>query len=157
MQLLTSLGSRKTPLNSDLVIIAPLLPGSNDRPDPWYGRQPLIQALPPQDREFNLGHIQPTVMLRGVVKLQPSRDPSGFLWLKRVIQGGWRVGIQVIQHDPDQGGVREIHIHQVLHGLRKVLLGASLGDLNVSPPDVRFQKQEKITREFAFSRIAHLK
>ncbi len=73
MQLLTSLGSRKTPLNSDLVIIAPLLPGSNDRPDPWYGRQPLIQALPPQDREFNLGHIQPTVMLTAVyTKIEPT-------------------------------------------------------------------------------------
>ena len=36
-----------------------------------------VQALPVQNPDFNLGHIQPTAVLRRVVNLQPLSDAPG--------------------------------------------------------------------------------
>jgi len=103
MQLLTSVSSIKTPLNGDAVIITPLLPGSNDGSNALNRRQALEQALTGQHTQFKLGHVQPTAMLGYVMELQPSHDPSSFLGLKRLIQRGWRVRIQVIQQTRIRG------------------------------------------------------
>jgi len=56
MQLLTCISSSETPLNGDMVFIAPTLPRSNNRPNVLHGRQALIEALTSQHTQFKFCH-----------------------------------------------------------------------------------------------------
>src|SRR5947209_4430800 len=148
MQLFTSISGRETPLNGDMMLIASLLPGSNHGFHLLHRRQSLIQTLPSQDTQLDLGHVEPTAMLRRVMKLQPMHNAPSLFGFKGLIQGCRRVRVQVIQDHLDQRGLREVDIDQVFHGLSKILLGASLGDLHMSPAKVGLDKQKQITGPF---------
>jgi hypothetical protein len=141
MQLFTSSSSGKPPVDLHLMGVACLRPVSDDRLHALHRGQALIQGLAPQDREFDLGHVQPTAMLGCRVKLQPAQHAPRLFRRKSLIQGSRRMRIQVVQDHPDQRRIRKMHIDQRLHGLGKILLGASLGHLDMPPSQVGFQKQ----------------
>ena len=43
-----------------------------------FSRNTALQALARKDPQFNFGHVQPTSMLRRIVKLQLLPQPMGF-------------------------------------------------------------------------------
>jgi hypothetical protein len=53
---------------------------------------PAIQALAPQDADFDLDHVEPACVLWGVVELKPSQNPPGFGGRERLIEGAGGVG-----------------------------------------------------------------
>ena len=56
----------KAPVHRDLLCVAFCFPGSDLLPERLFLSDPPIQALSVQDGQFDLGHIQPTPVLRGV-------------------------------------------------------------------------------------------
>jgi hypothetical protein len=101
MQLFPS-SSGKPLLDLHLMGVACLRPVSDNRLHTLHRGQALIQALAPQDREFDLGHVQPTAVLRRGVELQPVQHAPSLFRRKSIIQGSRRVRIQVVQDHLDQ-------------------------------------------------------
>ena len=62
--------SGKAPGNGRLLLIAVDGPGVDLPLSNLEGGQTLGQTLTIQDREFDLGHIQPTAVFRGVIDLK---------------------------------------------------------------------------------------
>ena len=56
----------------------------------------LLQALPAQDRKLTFGHVQPTAVYRRVMERYFLGQGSRLLWHKRLIEGHWRMGAQVV-------------------------------------------------------------
>lgn len=65
-------------------------------------RDATIQTLATQSAEFNLGHVEPTAMLGGVMELKAIRKAVGFLGFEGLVEGSRRVGIEIVEnHDND--------------------------------------------------------
>ena len=62
MQLFASISRGKTPLHLDVMSITSSLPWLDNGPHTLNRGQALCQALPSQDRQFNLSHVQPAVL-----------------------------------------------------------------------------------------------
>ena len=75
----------EAPVHSHHVPVALVLPGVNFPAQRLLIRNPAVQALPGQHSDFNLGHIQPTPMLGGVVNLQTFGDTPRFHRLERLV------------------------------------------------------------------------
>lgn len=48
--------------------------------------RPSLEAFPPDNRDLDLGHVQPTPMDRLVVKLQLPQDPTGSTQLEGTVE-----------------------------------------------------------------------
>ena len=68
------------------------------------GGQTLRQALPVQRREFNLGHVQLTGVLGGVMHLKPAAQPARLFHREALVKGGQGVRVEIIQHQHDLVG-----------------------------------------------------
>src|SRR5260370_13122968 len=70
--------------------------------------------------------------------------------MRRAFSGGKasyrEAGVCVFRLSKTTGSAahREMHVDQLLHGLGKILLGMSLGHLDMPPPQVGFQKHAEI-------------
>ena len=105
-----------------------------------------IQALPAQDTQFDLGHVQPTAMFGGVMNLQPVDQRPSHCWLERLIQCRRFVGIQVVHHQDHFLGVGIAHLQQVAYLPGKIDRRPLRGDGDVSVPGQRFARQEQVRR-----------
>ena len=103
-------------------------------------------GLSSKDTELTLSHVEPTAMFGRVVKLKPFANPVGFCRFERIIQGRHRMGIQVVQHDADDLGVRISVVNQPFHTVREVLFSPAFGDLDMPLPSQRLKKHEQIAR-----------
>ena len=88
------------PVDFGLALVAGALPSGDLRPQGVDIRDAAIQTLAGQHRKLTLGHIEPTAMLRGVVKLELAGDPTSFVWGKNAVQGRWGMSIEVIHDQP---------------------------------------------------------
>jgi hypothetical protein len=131
MQLHTGVLRRKQPIDSQLSSIAFVLKRLHIEVQCLFVRHIVGPGLPGKDTELNLSHVQPTPMFGRVMKLQPMSQSIGFSRLKRFIQSGDSMGVQVIQHQADHGSVRLRLIHQPLHTVSEVLFGAARSDLDM--------------------------
>ena len=59
------------------------------------------EAAPLKDADLDLGHVEPTAMLGGVMHLEAAGDPTGFGGRVHLIQAGQRVGVEVVLHQAD--------------------------------------------------------
>ena len=59
------------------------------------------QDLPGQDTELDLCHVEPTTVLGSVVKLQAFAYSPSLLGLEGFVEGGWFMGVEIVQHHPD--------------------------------------------------------
>lgn len=76
-QLLVGVLASECPFNPASRFIAPLFPRPHFRLQVVFAAEASSQALPIHDANFNLRHVQPTGMLGGVVKLNPSQELPG--------------------------------------------------------------------------------
>src|SRR5258708_17717330 len=114
----------------------------------------VCQALPRQHREFDLGDIQPTRMLRGVVDLQAVDQGFGLLRQKHFIERGWCVRIEVIHHQDDFLGIGILLFKHLPHEQRPILLSPVFGYLQIPFAAQRLVTNEKIaTAPFLLSVI----
>jgi hypothetical protein len=94
---------------------------------------PAIQTLCRKNREFTLGHVEPTSMLGCVMKLQLASDPVCFGGRKCFLERGRGMRIEIIHHQPDPIRLGKINVDQQVHLLGKVLFGAARGDIDLAP------------------------
>ena len=67
----------EAPVNPRFVVIACRLPGCHFLTQLGNMRNAAIQTLLGEDSEFTFGHIEPTAMLRRIVKFQLPRESAG--------------------------------------------------------------------------------
>jgi hypothetical protein len=89
----------------------------------------LRETLARQSSEFDLGHIQPTPMQRGVMDFQFGRETTRFGGREGVVKGGRGVSGEVVHHQDDFLGVGILDVDHVLHEM-----GKSLGSFSARPP-----------------------
>ena len=133
-----------------MVLIALGLPGGDFLVQELGIGDPAIQTLCRKNREFAFGHIEPTAMFGRVVKLQLARDPASLSGRKRLVQRRWRMGVEIIHHQPDQLSLGEIDLNQQLHLVSEVLLGALRGHVHLAPAQQGLHAQKQIRGAFAF-------
>ena len=78
------------------------------------------------------------------MKLQTLGDAPRFGRLERIIQRTKRVRVEIVQHQADLLGVRVRFINQPAHLQSEVLLGATLGHLDMPPASFRLTEHEQI-------------
>ena len=96
-----SIGRGKPPFHRGAGCVSRLLPRFYFWAHALAIRQPLVQTLAGQLGAFALRHIQPTAVLRRGMKRQRPRQPSGLLRREGLLQRSRRMGVPVVQHDPN--------------------------------------------------------
>jgi hypothetical protein len=85
----------ESPIHCTDPLVALLLPVLNLLAEVLDSRDVVGQALSGQHREFDLGNIQPTGMLGGVMDLQPVREGLGLFRRKDFVERGGRVRLRL--------------------------------------------------------------
>src|SRR5215510_7891574 len=134
----------KAPVDLRFVVITCRLPGSDFLTQHGDMRNTAIQTLLGKHREFTFGHIEPTAMLRCIVKSQLPRDPACFGWCKGLIQRGGCVGIEVIYDQSNHVCLWKMRVDQLLHLHGEVMLGAACRDIDVPPPTQGLNEEKEI-------------
>jgi hypothetical protein len=137
-------------MNGGLVSVTLLLPGIKQKLHGLNGGNALFETLAHQDGEFKLSHVEPTAVLGREMKLEPASNTMSFNWVKDIIQGTQRVSVEIIKHQPDHLGIREMDISQFFEPVGKVGSGAPLGQLEVSPALQGLKGNKQIAGSFAF-------
>ena len=88
----------KTPMDFDLLFVAPFFPRADLATQHISVVQPATKALSRQHTNFDFRHVEPTGVLGRVMELQAVEQPPRFIRGKCLIQGGPRVGVQVVEH-----------------------------------------------------------
>lgn len=121
------------PVNPFLPMISVSIPSGRFRFQSIDVADSPSQALFGEGGQFNLGHVQPGAMLRGMMKFEFLPDTAGLGWLKRFIQGRDIVSIQVVAYKDNLVRIGKILVHKLLDFLRPVRLAAMLSDGDSSP------------------------
>ena len=108
------------------------------------------KTLPPEDGKLNLRHIQPTPVLRGIVKLKFFSDPLGLLGIKGFIQRTRLVCIEVIANQQNLFCVWEMHIHYISADMCEINASALVCDFNVSKAEKGCENHKQIADAIAF-------
>jgi hypothetical protein len=66
------------PVDGGLAIIAGGFPAVNLCAHGFEARNPVVETLALERAEFDFGHVEPTAVLRGVMKLEFLRQAPGF-------------------------------------------------------------------------------
>ena len=128
VRILTSKG----PLDGSTLGVAGFLPGIDLRLQKlWAGNAP-IQALPTEDSNLDLNHIQPTGVLWGVAKLHTAQALLGCAYSQDIVKTLSEVGVQVIQHQVNSTGLGVCASEQPGDEGNKVDLSPALGDRDYS-------------------------
>lgn len=108
----------------------------------WY---PLVDALSSENREFNLRHIEPACVDRGVVKANPFHELFGNLVAERLAERGCVVGIQIVEDHMDGRRLAVPRkVNNALDLLCEVLFCATVSDDDLAVSAFRFNGDEKI-------------
>lgn len=150
MQLGTSSLTTELPVNHSLLSIAldfqrGYLPGQSH-----LVAHSLVKTLPLKHAYAGFSHIEPTGVLGGVVELQLSKQPSGLLWCKGLVQRGRVVGVEVVLNHSDKLSMWVSFIHQPFDEVSIILAGATLGNLDVPVACLRLHQHKQISRAVAF-------
>src|SRR5918996_2611166 len=102
MKLTAGILRPELPVNTGTGPIALSFKGLDFSPQCRFIGNVLVQTLPAEHAQLNLGHIEPTAMLGSVVKLPSLENPSGLNRVKGLVQGlvqGSRpMPVEVVQH-----------------------------------------------------------
>ena len=83
------------------------------------------------------------------MNLQPLRDAPRFGWLKRIVQGRWVMGVQIVHHQYDPVFVRVVLVHQLPDHPRPIDFGTPVRHFYLAPPLQRREQHEQIAHAIA--------
>lgn len=89
------------PFDSPLVVISALLPGVDFSNDGVAIGQAPIQTLAIENANFDLGHVEPTGMFRGIVKDGTTQKFFRRLDAEGLLETLEKVGVEVVHHQVD--------------------------------------------------------
>src|SRR5512132_213859 len=136
--------SRKLPVNAFLGRIAPLFPLCGFIYERFQIWDPPIQALQGKGTELDLGDIEPTAMLGGIVDLQTRGEPSGLLWRECLIERANPMRIEVITDQTDTFSLWITGVQQLLHLSGPVNSRLMLSDTDSTQTTQRLCEHEDI-------------
>jgi len=136
--------SSKGPSNAPVLGIAACLPGGDLGGERGLIRETPIQALAIENADFDLGHVEPTGMLRRVVEFDAVQQCLCFLDAQHLLKALTKVGVEIIhdQVDPLGGGINLFE--QMLDESDKVGLGTMVGDPDGAAPALGFYGHEQV-------------
>ena len=135
--------------------VAGSLPSCRGPDQPLWVFHALIQALPGEDGEFDLGHVQPGAVFGRVMDFQPLGQAAGFLgWVSRV-QAGDAVGVESVEYGHDLLGGRIKLIAARFDNGGEVRARALLAHKDMPPPGQRSTDHEESRRALAFILTVH--
>ena len=88
-------------------------------PPQHFIADPAVQTLSAEDAQLDLGHVQPASMRGSVVKLQALGYTTRFGRSKCFVERAQLVGIEIVQHQPDDPGVGVRLVNQPAHLVAK--------------------------------------
>ena len=144
------IGDRKSPINGRLLRVALVFPGRDFTLERCFVGDAAIEALLLEDAQFDLGHVQPTPMLGGIMKLELPGDPPRLGRLKRFLQRRDLMRIEIVQHDANHRGFGVAFIHQPLHRVGEVELRPLRRHLHMPPTRLRLHEEKEVARAVAF-------
>ncbi len=98
-ELLIGILSRELPLDGLAQRVSSGLPSIDfalQKPRSWNS---AIQALAAEDSDLNLGHVEPTRVLRCVVEVHSAQQGAGRTFAQYVVEALSEVDVQVVQHE----------------------------------------------------------
>lgn len=120
-------------VHSHLLCIAFCLPGSDLLPERLFLSDAPIHPVLTQYRQVTLGHVEPTAVFGRGMDLDLLADASGFLWLKRLVERGEIMRVQIIQHQHDVLDLWGMHLTKAVQHVGKILVGAVCAHRHLSP------------------------
>jgi hypothetical protein len=97
-ELAISILSSEGPLDGSALVVSVTLPSGHFAAQSGAVRQPSIQALASEDTDLDLGHVQPTGVLRGVVEMNPAQQRGRRTYTQHVVEALAKVCVQVVQY-----------------------------------------------------------
>ena len=124
--------SSEIPLDGSLFLVAGLLPGINFGLQKFSIGNAPIQALAAENADLDLSHVQPTRVLRGVVKLHATQELGSRAAAKHIVKALSEVRVQVIEHQVNSSCPSVYASEQFIDEGDEVNLSSALGDRNDS-------------------------
>src|SRR5205809_6674158 len=87
-------------------------------------------------------------MLGCVMYLQLISNALGLGWLKGFVQGGRRMGVEVVHHQHHPLSLGIMHVHQLSCPVSPIQLGAPLGHGGMSPARQRLETEKYVGNSF---------
>lgn len=78
------------------------------------------------------------------MQLDALQDAACLYWRHGLVERSWRVGRQVVQHEPDALSLRVVDVHQITHALGKVMGRSPLSDFHLAPTAMGIKEDEQI-------------
>ena len=70
-----------------------------------------VEALAGENGEFGFRHVEPTVVLRGVMPFEPLGDAPRLGGWERLVERAFGVGVEVVLYEDDFLGLKEMGVH----------------------------------------------
>jgi len=121
------------PLDGFGVSVAVAAPGGHFGGHPGLFREAAVQALPGQDTQLALGHVEPTAVGRRVVPLETGRQAVGRLRVEGLVEGLGRVRVEVVADQDDLLGFGEVDLRQLPQHVGAVHGRAPCAHLDLAP------------------------
>ena len=107
----------------------------------WYT---VTKTMFAEYTQLYFGHVEPTAMLRRVMKLQPPGDTSGLGRCKYLIERPLLMRIEIVHDQSDHVRFWKGLIHQPLQLMSKVFGSSMLGHFDVSPASQGLYNHEQV-------------
>src|SRR5271156_806955 len=104
-ELCAGIKSGEVPVDGSHAVVPVPFPGGHFFSQQVNAWDSAIEALAVERTQFNLGDVEPTAMFWGVVDFKAAGQSSGFLRFESLIKGSGTVGIQIVQHQTNLGGL----------------------------------------------------
>jgi len=144
----------KLPMHCGHLLIAILLPVLHLLTQLIDRGNVVFQALAGQDREFNLGDVEPAGVLWRIVDLQPVEQSFRLGGRKGVVERDGRMGVEVVQHQDHFVGCWVMHREQFFDEVRPVFFRAPGRHLEVALAPQRLTGDEQIALPFLARRCS---
>src|SRR5258708_8108871 len=146
MHLSASIGTGKAPMDMTVLRIALSRKGHDVLPQMIEALDGLRQTAALKNADRDLRHIELTAMLGRIMHLQSLPDALRFLWRKRLVEAGRRMGVKVVHHQADHARLRIDLIDQPAHRLSKIQPGALRGHFDTAASGQRFDEHKQVRR-----------
>ena len=143
-QLLVCILPSELPLDGSLLGVARLLPGIDFGAKYLLAGHAPVQALTTEDADLDLRHVQPTRVLRRVVKLHPAQEFGGGTFAQDVVEAFLEMGVQVVEYQMHPTRLGVCAAEQPLNELDEVDLAAMIGDADDSLPRLGLDGDEQV-------------
>src|SRR5450759_120935 len=132
------------PLDAALCRVTAQLPSIHFGGDRSTIRQTPIKALSVKNTDFDFSHVEPTGMLRRVVKDDTSQQGLCLLDAEYFLEALAKVGIEIVHHQMDALRCSINLLEQILHESHEIGLGTMIGDHDRPPPSFWLDRHEQV-------------